>query len=216
MAIILAIGTQVQFASGYAAAKTMSAISNASSAVATLEASHGVAGGDYFEITSGWGRLDGRVLRAQSVSTNDVTIEGLDTSSTSRYPAGSGIGSVREISGWTTVTQLTRAIQVQGGGQNYADISDLESVIDKRIPTTRAPIDVTLPLYFDSTLSWWDDLVDISESATPRAGRMLFPNGSKLIFNAYWSLLEVPTIEDSTLRGRIDLSFSSAPKSYAT
>ena len=133
MSVTLAIGTQIQIASGYGSSKAMSAISNVSAAVATLASSHGVAGGDYIEMTSGWGRLDGRVLRALSVSTNDVTIEGLDTSDTTKYPAGTGTGSVREISGWTTITQLTRQLQVTGGGQNYADISSLDDVLDKRI-----------------------------------------------------------------------------------
>lgn len=216
MSVTLAIGTQIQIASGYSAAKTMSAISNLNPAVATLESSHGVSGGDYVEVTSGWGRLNGRVVRALSVSTNDATLEGIDTSSTSRYPAGTGTGTVREISGWTTVSQLTRNIQVSGGGQQFADISDLEDVLDKRIPTTRSPIDVSLPLYFDPTLSWWATVLAASEAATPYAVRFLFPNGSKLVANCYWSLQEVPTIEDSTLRGRIDLSFSAAPKTYAT
>lgn len=216
MSVTLAIGTQIQIASGYGSSKTMSAISNASAGVATLESSHGVIGGDYVEMTSGWGRLNGRVVRALSVSTNDVTLEGIDTSSTSRYPAGTGTGSVREISGWTTVSQITRNIQVSGGGQQFADISDLEDVLDKRIPTTRSPIDVSLPLYFDPTLSWWATVLAASEAATPYAVRMLFPNGAKLVANAYWSLQEVPTIEDSTLRGRIDLSFSAAPKTYST
>jgi len=220
MSVTLAIGTQIQIASGYGAVKAMSAISNAAQAVATLEASHGVTGGEYVEITSGWGRLNGRVVRALSVSTNDVTLEGIDTGSTApiaaKYPTGTGAGSVREITGWTTVSQLTRNIQVSGGGQQFADISDLEDVLDKRIPTTRSPIDVSLPLYFDPTLAWWATVLAASEAATPFAVRMLFPNQSKLIANAYWSLQEVPTIEDSTLRGRIDLSFSAAPTTYAT
>lgn len=216
MSVTLAIGTQIQIASGYGSSKAMSAISNASAAVATLAASHGVAGADYIEMTSGWGRLDGRVLRALSVSTNDVTIEGLDTSDTSRYPAGTGTGSVREISGWTTISQLTRQLQVSGGGQNYADISTLDDVLDKRIPTTRQPIDVGLPLFFDPSLSWWATVLAAAEASTPTAVRFVFPNGSKLVANARWSLLEVPTIEDSTLRTRIDLAFSAAPKTYTT
>ena len=50
MAITLAVGTQVAIASAYGASKTMSAISNATAAVATLEASHGVIVGDYVEM----------------------------------------------------------------------------------------------------------------------------------------------------------------------
>ena len=91
-----------------------------------------------------------------------------------------------------------------------------KDVLDKRIPTTRSPIEVGLPLYFDPTLSWWATVLAASEGSTPLAVRFVFPNSSKLVANAYWSLLEVPTIEDSTLRTRIDLSFSATPKTYTS
>lgn len=216
MSITLAIGTQVQIASAYATAKAMSNLSNNNEAIATLEASHGVTTGDYFEMLSGWARANNRVFRAKSVSTNDVTVEGFNTSSTTLYPTGTGAGTVREITSWATITQLTRALQVSGGGQNFADISTMDDPEDKRIPTTRSPTDVTLPIYYDPSLSWWATVEAASDTATPTAVRFLFPNGSKLLAVAYWSLQKVPTIEDSTLRGRIDMSFAGRSTTYAT
>lgn len=216
MSITLAIGTQVQIASAYAASKAMGVLSNASEAVATLESSHGVGAGDYFEVVSGWSRATSRVFRAKSVATNDVTIEGFNTSSLTLFPAGTGTGTVREISAWATITQLTRALQVTGGGQNYADISTLDDPEDKRIPTSRSATDVTLPIFYDPTLSWWSVVEEASDTATPTAVRFLFPNGSKLLAVAYWSLQKVPTIEDSTLRSRIDMSFAGRSTTYAT
>lgn len=216
MSITLAIGTQVQIASAYGSEKSMTALSNDLEAIGTLASSHGIANGDYFEITSGWGRINGVVARTQSVVTNDVTFEGINTADTTRFPAGSGIGSVREISAWTPITQLTRALQVSGGGQNYADVSTMDDPVDKRMPTTRSAIDVTIPLYYDPSLAWWADVLAVSQTAEVAAVRFIFPNGSKLLASAYWSLQEVPTIEDGTLRTRIDLSFASIPTTYAT
>lgn len=216
MSITLAIGTQIQIASAYGASKAMSVLSNATEAVATLESSHGVGVGDYFEVISGWARATNRVFRAKAVSTNDVTVEGFNTSSTTLYPLGTGIGTVREITSWATITQLTRALQVTGGGQNYADISTLDDPEDKRIPTTRSPTDVTLPIFYDPALVWWPTVETASDTSAPTAVRFLFPNGSKLLAVAYWSLQKVPTIEDSTLRGRIDMSFAGRSTTYAT
>lgn len=216
MSITLAIGTQVQIASTYGSSKTMSAISNATEAVATLESSHGITTADYFEMTSGWGRATSRAFRCKSVSTNDVTVEGFNTSSTTFYPAASGAGSVREITAWATITQLTRALQVTGGGQQYADISTLDDVLDKRLPTTRSPVDVALPIYYDPTLSWWATVLEASQTSTPATVRFLFPNGAKLLAVAYWSLQDTPTIEDGTLRSRIDLSYAGAPTTYTS
>lgn len=214
MAITLAVGTTVAIASAYAASKTMSAISNATSAVATLEASHGVAVGEFVEVTSGWARLNARILKATAVATNDVTFGGIDTSSTSRYPAGSGTGTVREISTWTTIGQITKDVAVAGGEQRYADITTLEDVIDKQIPTRRAPITVTLPLFFDNSLAYVATVRSVADAATATAVRFTYPNGTVLVANAYWSYQEVPTIQDETLRGAIDLTFAALPAVY--
>ena len=97
MSVRVPNGSIVAIASGYGASKAMSALSNADPGVATLEASHGIATGEYMEVTSGWGRLSGKVVRAGTVATNSVPLEGIDTTLTSIYPAGGGTGSVREI-----------------------------------------------------------------------------------------------------------------------
>ncbi len=216
MAITLAVGTTVAIASTIAAAKNMTAISNAAEAVATLEASHGIVQGDIFIVFSGWDRLNGRVVRAKAVSTNDVTLEGINTTDTSLYPAGSGTGTVREITAWTNISQITAGISVSGGEQNFADVTTIVDSTQKQIPTTRSPVQVTLPVFDDPALAWYSVVNTASETATATPMRMVFPNGSRLLANAYWSLQTVPTIEDSTLRASIDLSFASSPTRYAT
>lgn len=216
MSITLATGTLVAIASTYGASVNMTAITNASSAVATLAAGHGVVVGDFLEVTSGWDRLNGRIVRVSAVSTNDITFEGINTTSTSRYPVGTGTGSIRRITAWTSISQITSGISVSGGDQNFADITTITDAVQKQIPTTRSPVQVTLPLFDDPSLSWYSVVQSAAESATATAIRMIFPNSTRLVANAYWSLQQVPTIEDSTLRGKIDVSFVSDPTRYAT
>lgn len=214
MAITLAVGTTVAIASAYGSSFNMTAITNASSAVATLAVGHGTVVGDFLEVTSGWARLNSRIVKATVVATNDVTLGGIDTSSTARYPAGSGTGSVRKVSTWTTIGQLTKDISVSGGQQQYADITTLDDVIDKQIPTRRSPVQVSLPLFYDAKLAFVTPVRAASETATPAAVRFTFPDGTVLVANAYWSYQDVPTIQDDTLRGQIDLSFVSVPAVY--
>ncbi len=216
MSITLAVGTQVAIASTYGASVNMTALTNASAAVATLAAGHGVIVGDFLEVTSGWDRLNGRIVRVSAVSTNDVTFETIDTTSTSRYPAGTGTGSIRRITAWTTISQITSNISVSGGDQQFADITTLTDTVQKQIPTTRSPVQVTLPVFYDPSLSWWSAVRTSAEAASTYAMRMVFPNNSRLVANAYWSLRQVPTVEDSTLRGEINVSFFSDPTVYAT
>jgi hypothetical protein len=214
MSITLAVGTTVSVGSTYGAAKTMSVITNANPAVATLEASHGVIVGDIIHITSGWELLNNRVVRVSVVSTNDVTLEGVNTLDTDLYPAGTGTGSVREITAWTEVTQITRQINVSGGEQTYADTSTLKNRQDTRIPVSRTPVDVVLPVFDDPTLAYVAAVQAVDSIET--GGRFSYPNGRIVYFAGFWTIGDVATVEDSTLRNAVSVSFASRPTSYAS
>lgn len=213
MSITLAIGTTASIASTYGAAKTMSAVTNTKPAVATLEASHGVVVGDVIQITSGWDLLNNRVVRISVVDTNDVTLEDVDTTDTDLYPAGSGTGSVREITAWTEITQITRNLSVSGGDTTYADTSTLKNRQDQRLPVSRTPVDVKLPVFDDPSLAWY--AVVEAADAVETGGRFVYPNGSRTFFSGFWTVGAVATVEDSTLRNSVDISFAARPIRYA-
>lgn len=216
MSITKAVGTGVDIASTYGAAKNMTAITNANPAVATLESSHGVIVGDVIEITSGWGKLTGRLVRVSAVSTNDVTLEGINTSNTSDYPAGTGTGTVREITAWTEITQRTPEFNITTGSVTYADISTLQDTEERKLPVRRAASEMSLPGYFDPALSWVATVRAASDTSTATGVRVRYPNSSKMFANAYWSLSDGAGIQDFTLRDAIDLTFVARPTVYAT
>lgn len=219
MSVTLAVGTTVAIASTYASALPFSAASNATEAVLTMASTTGLVVGDYVEIvTSGWGLLQGRVARLKTVvASTSVTLESVDTSdSTTKYPTGTGAGTLRKISAWTVLSQLTKDFSVSGGDQQYADITTLDDRTQRQIPTVRSPLQVTLGAFYDESLAWVDTVRAASESATVTAAKFSYPNGSKTVGNAYWSMSDVPTINDNTLRASISLSYSALPITYAT
>lgn len=216
MAVTLAVGTTVAIASTYGSSVAMSAITNATQAVATLAAAHGVVVGDFLEVTSGWSLLDGRIVRVSAVSTNDVTFETINTVSTTNYPAGSGTGSIRRITAWTQITQLTSEMQIAGGDQQYADVTTLQDRTQRQIPTRRSPVTGTLPGYFDAALGWVSTVRTASDGAIATGVRFVYPNANRTVGNAYWSLNDIPTISDNTLRSQISLTFAATPVTYAT
>lgn len=171
----------------------MSALTNATSAVATLEASHGVIVNDILEVTSGWEDLNDRIVRASVVDTNDVTLEGVNTVSTTTYPAGSGTGTVREITAWTNVTQI---LDTQGnvGQQQYYEYQFLNAKRQGRIPTVRAASSIELQLADDTSQPWYAVVKAASDARDPVAMRVTLPNGNLLYYNGYWSLSDVPTM----------------------
>lgn len=193
MAVKLPNGTTVAVASTYGTAKTISAITNATEAVATLPASHGVVTGDIVEVTSGWSKLSGRIFRVKSVSTNDVTLEGCDTSSTVNFPVGSGIGSLRVCSVFTQITQVTN-VETSGGEQQFTTYAFLEDDTERKIPTIKSAQDYTVTMADDPSLPWYTLLSTADADRAPRCIKMTIPSGSIILFSAYVTLNKTPTL----------------------
>jgi hypothetical protein len=215
MSVSLPNGAVIHIASGYAASKTMSVLSNASSAVATLEASHGVGVGEYVEITSGWSRLNNKILKATAVATNDVTFGGVDTSSTTIYPAASGTGSVREISGWTQLSQILTS-QSEGGQQNFENYQFLESDREVSIPTSKSAGRLTLTVADDPTLAGFILAVVANDDRLQRAVRVTLPSGAVILYNAYISVNKTPSLNvNQVMSCEVSLSFLAEPQRYA-
>lgn len=216
MAITLATGTQVAIASTYGTGFTISAITNANPAVATLSASHGIVPGDFIEITSGWDLLTSRVVRVSIVSTNDVTLEGINTLDTDRYPAGIGIGTGREISAWTSITQI-QGIDTSGGDINFADITTIADRTQKQVPTTRSAQAINFTVFDDPALSWYSVAAAASDATALTGLRIIFPNGSRLLANGYYSLQKTPTVASNTpLSAQLSFSTAAEPVRYST
>ena len=220
MARTLTTGTLFAIASTYGASVTMSALTNATEAVATLGASHGVLAGDWLELTSGWGRLNGRIVRAKTVATNDVTLEGINTVG-ANFPGGQGIGSVRRIAnatGWTNLSQVRAdGISSSGGEQQFIDLTEVDDEDSREAPTIRSPQRINLITHDDITLPWYATVLAADEAKSPVGVRITFRNGSKLVANATWSIARVPQIGgNDVLKTPISLAFSAQPVRYAT
>lgn len=216
MAVSLPNGALIFIASGYGVAKTMSAVTNANPAVATLEATHGVIEGDFIEVTSGWSRLNNKIVRAGTVATNDVDLEGVDSSLTSIYAAGSGIGSVREVTGWTQLQQVL-GNSSSGGEQQFATYQFLEDDQETRIPTTKSAAGLEIQIADDPTLAGYILASTANDDRLKRAIKVQLPNGSILLYNAYVSLNKTPTMtKNEVMACQVTLSFLNEPVRYAS
>lgn len=220
MAKIKAVGLTLAIASAYASSLPFTAASNATETVLSMASTTGLAAGDYVEVTSAWSLLDQRIARIKTVvASTSITLELIDTSDTSKFPAAGGVGAsagVRKISTWTQITQLTSNLQTSGGEQQFADVTEISDLTQRQIPTTRSAVTMTAPVYFDPALSWVATVRSAADSGAAKGMLMVYPGGSRTVGNAYWGLREIPTIEDSTLRGEVTLSFASLPVVYPT
>lgn len=216
MSVSVPNGSLVAIASGYATAKAMSAITNANPGVATLEASHGVTSGSFIEVTSGWSRLTNKVVRAGTVATNSVPLEGIDTTLTTIYPSGGGVGTVRAITGWTQLSQILSSSS-SGGEQQFVDYQFLEADAQKRIPTSKSPSGLTFSIADDPTLPGYILASAANDDRLPRAVRITLPSGSILLYNAYISLNKTPTLTVNEIMAcELTLSLLAEPVRYAS
>jgi len=194
----------------------MSAVTNANPAVATLEVSHGVIVNDILEVTSGWSRLTDKIVRVSAVATNDVTLEGYNTTSTAVYPPGNGAGTVREITGWTQLTQILQSSS-SGGEQQFLEYQFLEGDAQKRIPTFKNAAGMTFSVGDDDTLAGYVVAAAANDDRLQRAVRITLPSGAKLFYNAYISLNKTPSLTVNELMAvEVTLSLLNEPVRYAS
>lgn len=214
MAVRLPNGSTIAIASAYGASKSMTAVTNANPGVATLEASHGIATGEFFEVTSGWPKLNSRIVKAGTVATNDVPLSGINTSDTNKYPSGSGTGSVREISTWQQIVQ-TLELSTQGGDQQFATYEFLESDDQYQIPTTRSPQSLQFNIADDTSLPHYTILDAADDDRLPRALKLTLPSGSIIVYSAYISMNRTPTLTKGQIMAlRVTASLLALPTRY--
>ena len=197
MAVYLPNGVTLALATTYGSAKVISALTNDAPPEATSTA-HGFSDGDYVEITSGWSKLNSRIVRVDGSVTNSFDLEGLDTTSTAAYPAGTGTGSAREITAWTQITQATD-VQTSGGEMQFVTYSFLENDYETQMPTQASPQNMSIVIADDPAQSGYIALKAAAEARDIRALRVTFPSGAVALYNGYVSFNETPTFTKNQL-----------------
>lgn len=215
MSVSLPNGAVVSIASAYGSAITITAITNANPAVVTATA-HGLTDGDLIEITSGWSRLNSRIVRVDGSTTNTFELEGINTTSTSLYPAAGGTGTCREI---TTFQQITQVLEftTQGGEQQFVTYSFLEEDVEHQLPTVKSASSFQMTIGDDASLAWYSILSTANDDRIPRAIRIVLPSASRILYNGYVTLNKTPTLTKNEIMGlQSTVSLTSEPMRYAT
>jgi len=215
MAASLPNGSTLFIGSAYGSALTVTTLTNANPGVATSTA-HGLSNGDYVVVTSGWSRLNNRLVRVAGVTANTFELEGINTTDTDIYPSGSGIGSVREV---TTFTQITQVLQptAQGGEQQFLAYQFLEDDAQTEIPTTKTAGGFNFSVADDPTLTGYIAMAAANDDREARALRVNLANGSKLCYYAYLTLNETPSLTVNELMAcQATARFLNKPTRYTT
>lgn len=214
MAISLPNGALVAIANGYDNSTSITAISNAATAVAS--ATNTLTDGDIIEVTSGWSRLTDKIVRIDTPTASDFKLEGIDTSLTSIYPAGGGVGSFRKVTGWTQLAQILDSSS-SGGEQQFLEYQLLEADAQKRIPTFKSAAGLNFSVADDPTLPGFILASQANDDRLPRAVRITLPSGAVLLYNAYISLNKTPSLTvNQVMAVQVTLSLLAEPVRYAS
>lgn len=204
-------GSTVHIATGLAAVKNITAISNANPAVCT-SAAHGLANGDVIVLSCGWSDLDERVFRIANVANDTFQLVGADTRDTRKYPAGQGasatVGSCRKVNSFTEIRQIAE-LTTQGGEQQYANFGYLGEKNERQMPTTRSPRSIQFKIGDDPSLAGYKAAKAASDSAEMFPLRIDLVNGGQIYFNGHASLNEMPSLSRGQLM-TVDFNYAVA------
>lgn len=201
MAARLPNGSTFDFAATFGTEVVVSSITNANPAVATATG-HSVAVGDVVLLTTGWVRATGRAFRVSAVNAGTtITLEGLDTTDTTRFPIGSSAGSVKEVATWVTVSQITEATS-SGGEQQFVTFGYLENNKDQQLATTKSPAVLTLVVADDPTLPYVPVVEKADSTQELSVQRLNLIDGSTILYVSVVSITATPTLSRNNIMNR--------------
>lgn len=206
MAVSLPNGVTISLGTTVEAAKTVTAATNANPALIT-STSHGLSDNDIVIFTSGWVRANERVFKVDQQSVDTMLLLGLDTTDTNLFPAGTGTGTIEEVSAWTQITQVID-LSTSGGDMQFATYSFLESDTEVQIPTQASPMTMTMSIADDPSLSGYAAVKAAAETRDPYALKLAMPDGSVIYFFGYVSFNETPVLtknQVSTVRATFNM-----------
>jgi hypothetical protein len=213
MSVSVPNGALVAIANGYSAAVPVTAVTNATPAVAS--AVNTFTAGDFVEFTSGWSRVTNKIVRVAAPSGTAFSLEGIDTTLTGIYPIAGGAGTARKVSGWTQLSQILKS-DSSGGEQQFISYTFLESDAEKRIPTIKSAFGLTFSVADDATQPGFILAGAANDDRLPRAIRITLPSGSVLLFNGYISLNRTPSLTINELMAvEVTISLLAEPVRYA-
>ena len=172
-------GTIFSLATVFAAAKAVSAISNAVEALVSCTA-HNYQVGDIVQLYSGWGRLNRRAAKVKSVTTDAFVLEGINTTNTEFYPSGSGGGTVRKIITFQQINKILNPSNSGGEAKNIT-VKFLESDVEENINDGFTAITETFDIDADEFgQASYAALVNLSEVQTDTVLKKTLKSGSTI------------------------------------
>lgn len=173
-------GVGVAMQSALAAAKTITAITKASPAVATSTA-HGYTNGQEIKLTiNGMVQLDGRVLRVANVTATTFDLEGVDSTLFDTFTSGTA-----ELVTFGTSYNVFTEVNGSGGDFSFIDTTTIHGTVKSQVPGVANPITFTFGALWDPADAGLVAAKVASDSKAQRCFKITWPSGRRALFVGY-------------------------------
>ena len=202
MALRFPNGSVIGFSTSLTSGGSFTTITNAANAVTNAT----VDPGEIVVIeASGWSGIVNRATRVGAAG----ALLGIDTTNTTDYPAGQGGGQILVADNFVDFSQQGD-LTTSGGEQQFWTGQFLEDVSGRQIqvPTFKNAKTITLPLYFDPALPWYDAAVAADRRKDPVVLRIRLPDGDTMYRYGYMSFDSDPTMSANNPM-QVTMTFSS-------
>ncbi|MES2973361.1 MAG: phage tail tube protein [Pseudomonadota bacterium] len=174
-------GAKLALATTYGSPVTVSAVTNANPAVATATA-HGLTDADIVLASApGWAQLENSVRRVDAPVANTFNFEGLDSTNTTQFPAGGGVGTVKEVTAWTQIPKVP-SFETTGGEPKAQTTSYVDYPEDFEFFTGTTPVRVNFTVSYAPDSTHHAALLAASRSGTLQVLRLVLEDGSTLYY----------------------------------
>lgn len=191
MAYFFPEGTLLQFSTTLASAVTVSAATNANPCAVTTSTSHGYSTNDELLYESAWSDINEAIFKFTSATATTGSLQELDTTNTAFYPAGSGVGTLRKLSGWTTVPQVLD-ISTTGGDPRFTPIELLAQRNSVQVATGFNATAINFTLADDPTNAVIKTMLGLSRTLSKAAIKILVSGSAPMYGYGFLTLSELP------------------------
>ena len=203
MANVKGRNIRVEIAATYSAAKTVTAVTQAATGVATSTA-HAMANDTvgYFTGVGGMAQLESQACRVKNQATNTFELQGLNTTNYSAFTSGSFI----PVATWATLAEAT-SYDIGGGAADKLDVTTLLDIVKKEEQGLLPVGNVSMNVIAQDTPS---AAMQLLEAAVQSQGavvvRITLPNGAVRIFRAEPSLPGESVAQGAVGTGSLDMA----------
>ena len=205
MSFNFAEGSRFYFSNTLAAAKTVTAATNADPSVLS-STSHGYTDGDILLFSSGWEDATDSLWKADQLTADTFSLLGLNSTDTNFYPAGSGTGTTQKISGWTEIPQVL-SVSTTGGDARFTNVDLLAKRNSLAVPTGFNAASLTLTLAHDPANANYQAMLTIARALSKVGLKIVLGGGSVAYGYGYLSVSEMPNISRNQVN-QVNAAFS--------